>query len=84
MELNKQEVRTVEEVMFAGLLATAQGCGPEIIDLAYIRAQAESILDEVRSIITADLTRLFDKEGVAEEWNSGIEMAIRFVEGSAT
>lgn len=35
---------------------------------------------EVRRVITFELSRLLDREGVAEEWNYAIETAMRMVE----
>lgn len=84
MEFNYRDpgVKTVEQAVFAALLDTAHGVGPTIVDPAYIRSQAEALLEEVRTILTGELSTLFDRDGVAADWNDAIELSIRVVEGT--
>lgn len=76
-------VKTVEQALMSGLISIIQGCGPDIIDPAWVRSQADELLEELRGILTGELATLFDDKGVATEWNDAVEMSIRVVEGTA-
>jgi hypothetical protein len=55
-----------------------EGAGGFQVEQALAVAAATDV--EVRRIITFKLAGLLDAAGVAEEWNEGIETAIRLVE----
>lgn len=47
-----------------------------------IREVADDALREIRTILTGELTTLFDIEGAAMEWNEAVEKCIQVVEGT--
>lgn len=74
-------IPTVEQAVLAGLKDTVHGLYE--FDEQFLRTQSEALLEEVRCIFTAELSTLFDRDGVAQDWNEAIELAIKVVEGSA-
>lgn len=41
----------------------------------------DQAVEEIRGLITAELTKLLDMDGVAHEWNEAIEHALTVIEG---
>jgi len=63
-------IPTVEQAMSQALAhADEEGVG-------------QAALTEIRNIMTAEISTLFDLEGAAIDWNEAIERAMRCVEGT--
>lgn len=81
------DIPTVEQAMRQVVLAWSGSPDQNpLVKTFLIRKIEESViagLAEVRHIMTAELTTLFDREAVAKDWNDAIEKAIQVVEGSA-
>lgn len=69
-------VKTVEQAVEQAINVASQTS-----NLKSLEELADSLLAEIQSILTGELTALRDEKGVAKEWNSALEVAIELVRG---
>lgn len=77
-------IPTVEQAMAQAVgffIRSGNGLVVETLAKA-VHEVASLALTEIRNILTSEMTTLLDMDGVAADWNAGVEKAIQCVEGS--
>lgn len=77
-------IPTVEQAVRQGIeqfIQSGQVLSQPVVQEA-IRQIADDVLSEVRMIFTSEMSSLLDPEGVAADFNDGVEKCIQLVEGS--
>lgn len=72
----------IGQAIGAGSTCWTKVCQAGTFDSTKAVGIVEDTIAEVRRIIASDLILLFDREGVATEWNDAIEAALQMVEAS--
>ena len=73
--------KTVEQALQQGIRWVLPALMADETQQAVAEEVAADVLDEIQVILTGELTKLLDVEGVADQWNDAIENAIRTIEG---
>lgn len=76
-------IATVEQAMVQAVSFFTTASHPVLqgrLDAAF-KEVADAALAEIRMILTAEMSTLFDRAGVAIEFNEAVELCIRLVEG---